>query len=691
MPDEPSRRTQTGKHIRLSAIGGNSLAGAAALLWAGVVYAGYYVVHKPFTSSNLEAIGAVFVTLIAWLASLVVIHALGRVVPFGYEGYSASERMALRLGLGFGLLSLALLVLGWLPLYRPLIAWGVLLVGVPLGVKGFTRDLKALVLKIPSSRHERLLAGFVLLMLVFAFILALVPPTAWDSLVYHLTGPKLYLEARELNHDIDLPYLGFPNGGSMLFLWGLMLSGPELAQLFHFTFALLSLVLVLVIANQLAPGGGWLACALLIGVPSAALLASWAYVEWLAMFAGLAAFRLLIPRKINGEVEGVGLDPSALVLAGVFAGMALSAKYTSIGLVVGLLLVVAIQRRRFSSILLFGAIAVAFVSPFLLKNLALTGNPIYPFFFEGKFWDADRAFWYSRSGTGLNLIEVVLAPWEATIWGVEGAVVEGHRAYGATIGPALLTLIPFGIAGLRSLSASRRELLRTVLVVGGSAYAVWIVLLTFSDLLVQSRLLFPALPFMALLAIHGFHSLANLGKPGKSVQFVLGGLIAFGLALTVFARFIDTVGSSPIPILFGAKSEREYLVEELGAFQIAMEEINELPPGSKVRFLWEPRSYYCSDRMVCEPDALLDRWWHSRRSHGDEDRIAEAWDSDGVTHVLLFQVGAQEIRDAGFDPLTEADWESLARFVDRYLEAIPGSEGAYTLYRFSPHGPDITD
>lgn len=675
----------------MRAIRGNWLAGAAALLWAGVVYASYYVVHKPFTSSHLEAVGAVFVTLVAWLASLVMVHAISRVIPFGYEGYSAAERMVLRLGLGFGLLSLILIVLGWLPIYRPLVAWGAILVGVPLGVKGFARDFKAMILKIPSSQHERLLASFVLLMLVFAFILALAPPTAWDSLVYHLTGPKLYVEAGKLINDIDLPYLGFPNGGSMLFLWGLLLSGPQLAQLFHFTFALLSLALIFAIANLLAPGRGWLASALLIGVPSAALLASWAYVEWLTMFAGLAAFTLLFPRKGTDEVAAVGLDSRALILAGVFAGMALSAKYTSIGLVIGLLFVAAIQLRRFSPILLFSATVLVFISPFLIKNLALTGNPVYPFFFEGRFWDSYRALWYSRPGTGLSVAEAALAPWEATIWGVEGAVVEGHRAYGATIGPALLALVPFGIVGLRSLSVSRQELLRAVLVVVGSAYAIWIVLLTFSDLLVQSRLLFPALPFLVLLATHGFHSLAKIGKPGKSVQFVLGGLVAFGFALTAFARFLDTVGSSPVRVLIGTEREGQYLVNELGAFQFAMEEINELPPQSRVRFLWEPRSYYCSHPTVCEPDALLDRWWHAMRLHGGEDQIAEAWITEGVTHVLLFHGGAKEIREAGFDPLTEADWDSLARFVDRHLEATSGSLGAYSLYRFSPDGPDLTN
>jgi hypothetical protein len=683
MLDERSPQTGKNKQLSLNSIRGNWVLGAIALAWAGVVYAAYYMVHKPFATSHLEAVAAVLITIITWVASLILAHALSRIIPFDYKSYSASERLAFRLGLGLGLLSLALIAVGWLPVYRPWLAWGAVLIAVPIGIREFVRDTKALVLRRPSSLSEWLLVCFVVLMLLIAFILALAPPTAWDSLVYHLTGPKLYLEAQTVNHDVDLPYLGFPNGGSMLFLWGLMLSGPELSQLLHWTFALLSLPIIFAIANRLAPGRGWLACALLIGVPSAALLASWAYVEWLTMFAGLAAFSLMFPPGRSNSDNEISPSTRALVLAGVFMGVALSAKYTSIGLLIGLLIALVVQRRKIASVVPVVATAALFIAPFLIKNLALTGNPVYPFFFDGVFWDSLRAFWYSRPGTGLSFLEVLLAPWEITIWGVEGAIVEGHRPYGATIGPALLTLLPFGIIGLRSLPVPRRELLRALLVVASSAYLVWIILLTFSDLLVQTRLLFPALPFIVLLATHGFHSIAGLGKPGRSVQFILGGLVAFGFVLTVIAQLLDTASSSPLQILIGEESERNYLVRELGAFQLAMEEINRLPDQSRVLFLWEPRSYYCAEGIDCQPDALLDRWWHDRRLYGDEAAIAKAWDLDGATHVLLFNLGAEEIRHAGFDPLTQEDWDTLDRFIATYTVLDSESSGPYSLYRFT--------
>ncbi len=114
-----------------------------------------------------------------------------------------------------------------------------------------------------------------------------------------------------------------------------------------------------------------------------------------------------------------------------------------------------------------------------------------------------------------------------------------------------------------------------------------------------------------------------------------------------------------------------------------MGEINKLPPQSKVLFLWEPRSYYCSTKVVCLPDALLDRWWHARRIHGDEASIAEAWVNEGVTHVLLFRLGAKEIQEAGFDPLTQDDWDALDRFFTRFTESDSKPTDLYALYRLS--------
>ena len=76
----------------------------------------------------------------------------------------------------------------------------------------------------------------------------------------------------------------------MLFLWGMLLAGDRVPQLIHLLFVPLTLLLLPSVVKQVAPGRSWLVAAILLGVPSAYLLASWPYVEWMVAFAGLASF-----------------------------------------------------------------------------------------------------------------------------------------------------------------------------------------------------------------------------------------------------------------------------------------------------------------------------------------------------------------------------------------------------------------
>jgi hypothetical protein len=107
----------------------------------------------------------------------------------------------------------------------------------------------------------------------------------------------------------------------------------------------------------------------------------------------------------------------------------------------------------------------------------------------------------------------------------------------------------------------------------------------------------------------------------------------------------------------------------------------ELPRGSVVLFLWEPRSYYCRGEVACLPDALLDRWLHTTHLYGaDASAIALSWRKQGVTHVLLYRLGYQAIREAGFDPLTKADMATLDDLQARYLTPVKSWADAYELY-----------
>ena len=666
--------------------------GTLSVLWGAIVFIAYYFVHKPVTLEQGIVLGRLSLILLGWVGSLALANLIGSFLAPQLQRYPAHMSFALQVGLGFGVLGFFLLILGVLRGYWPLLAWGIVVAALPRGLPTLLHDVREVIPRIPKGHVNKALACFVGFIMIAAIFRALAPPTAWDALVYHLTGPKLYQQAHGLHHDLDLPYLGFPQAGSMLFLWGLLLAGPQLAQLMHLTFALLTIVLLPAVVDLIAPKRGWLAAGLLVSVPTAALLAGWAYVEWMTMYAGLACLSLIYSAAPGSSVEKEGLIQldhegavirrwQPLMLAAFYAAMAFNTKYTAVGLVLGLVLVIILEYRSSRAFAVFAGLFLLFIAPYLLKNLILTGNPVYPFFFPGMFWDSYRAYWYSRPGTGLDLVQLLTAPWDATIWGVEGGVVSGHPSYSATIGPALLALVPLvAIRFSRGFRKQNRPL-RGMLVVCVMAYAVWLGMLAYSSLLAQSRMLMPIFPFLAILATAGLDALGRFGRRGASAQFVLSGLVCFAFILTALETTITFVSTSPVPVIIGVQSESDYLASRLGQYSLMIDDINELPQGSRVRFLWEPRTYHCSQQVICEPDALLDRWWHLRQQRSDANSIATQWRDEGVTHILLFHAGAQAVREEGFDPLTLQDWDVLEQFIDNYLVPLGSEDGGYTLYK----------
>ncbi len=653
-----------------------------SLLWGLIVFIAYYVVHKPVTIELVISLARLALILLGWLGTLSLAYLIGQIIKPVLQNQPQRTALALRLGFGLAILGYFILALGAVRGYWPLLGWIVTAIALAFGLPALLADVRLAVPKFPTSRRNQALACFALFILLTSLLLALAPPTAWDSLVYHLTGPRIYLEAGGLAHDVDLPFLGFPQAGSMLFLWGQMLVGPELAQLLHLTFAVLTLVLMTELAKVLVPGASWLASALILGVPSAAMLMSWAYVEWIVMYAALASFTLLRAKDSPGGGRRITIfkGREALVLAGFFAGMAFNTKYTAVGIILGLIFVMILEHRSWRAAGIFIGIVAVSILPYLLKNAVLTGNPVYPFFFDGKFWDSHRAFWYARVGTGLDLLQLLRAPWDATIFGVDGGVVLGHAPYSATIGPALLALLPLAAFGYKERHDESKRLLRLLTIVSLVAFVVWLVQLALSELLVQTRLLFPVLPMVVLLAAAGFDGLSKTGRAVRLVRLSFGTLIGIMLALNVLEVSVFMVDASPARVLLARQTESEYLAERLGEYAYVMADLNQLPEGSVVRFLWEPRSFHCARHVRCEPDAILDRWWHTWQHETNEAAIADTWRDEGVTHVLIFHAGSQAVREEGFDPLTDEAWSSLETFIDQHLFKLSVRQGGYALY-----------
>ncbi len=660
----------------------------AAFLWLGLLAGGYFWAHQPFTMAVVTAVTQTLLNILVWLILTWLSASLGLMVlaRLGLSEEDALSQLVLAAGLGLGLLSILVSFLGFAGLFRPWAAW---LLVVALAALTWRRRrqpgrlLRHVGWPRPQTNLQRIILIYAGISLLLVWIMALAPVTAWDALTYHLVGPKLYIEAGRFVHPLDIPQLGFPLLGQMQFTLGMLLVGDGVAALFHVGYGLLALALVVQLARRLfSESVAWYATAVLLSVPLFLELMAWPYVDVTLLFYTTAVFYTFIrwrQTRQNGW----------LVALGMMIGFSGGLKYTAVAIpaavTVGLLWdvrrdgVTAVLRR----LLLVGAVALILILPWLLENTLTTGNPIYPFFLsKAAYWNDWRAWWYNRPGTGVLVtspISLLLAPVEASILDATLAL----DAFDGTIGPfilGLVLLLPLVWAGLTS---PQKRWGGWLLLFAAAAYGLWLWGIARSALLLQIRLLLPAFGLFTLLGGLVLEGTQRWKLPQLAADWLVRMIVSLTLILLLVSQLLAFWQLNPLPVVVGLESPAHYLGRTLGVYDEVITAVNQLPPDAHVQFLWEARSYHC--QVFCQPDPILDTWLRLTQAQGfDAAQIAQAWQADGVTHVLMYDAGLQFIVETGFDPVTAADLAVWEEFRKNYLQPLQTWPENYTLYQFEP-------
>ncbi len=666
-----------------------TLKAIAVILWAFTIVAAYFWAHKPFDGAMLRALGGTALSVAVWLGVSGLGAALGRRTLaagglLGDEG--PAERLAIAAGVGLGVISLLVWSLGMVGLFRPWAAW-VLVIALAVLLRRdlllVSRDLRAFRLPRPENGLERWFRFYGVAVLALAFLSALAPPTAWDSLVYHLTGPDLYIEAGKITQPFDLPYLGMPQLGQMQFALGMLLLGDGTTALFHFGYGLMAVAITAALARRaFGRRAAWFAAVLLLSVPTLFTLMSQPYVDVTLLFYATAAFYAFLRWYTSRSTTNA--KTGWLALLGLFCGFGGGVKYTAVAVPFALgLSIVWVSRRDgpvaiIRRLSLVAAISIAVVLPWILENWLTTGNPVYPFFFDNAlYWDEWRGWWYDRPGTGL----AATAPWRLLIVPLEATVrgTEGTEFYEATLGPLLLIAGGLLLSVRSALKQEEKAICAHMSLFFVLNYMLWLNGVARTALLLRARFLFFTFGVAAALGGLALARLPTLNRPQLDVNWLMKTVVSLTLALILFTQFTSFLAINPLPVATGVEPETQYLRRRLGLHQVVMERVNELPAGASIVFLWEPRSYLCE--VDCRPDAMLDRFLHHTHFLGhDAGEIASAWREEGMTHVLLYQDGVERIVEAGFDPVTDEDLAILQQLRDDALTPIADWDGAYILY-----------
>lgn len=330
------------------------------------------------------------------------------------RGFAKVETLVFSLGVGLNALSLIVLTIGLMGLLQSvaaylfiatavvgLAAWRCLRKRSAHHIEHSASNIENLTSSIEHSASGKRDAYPAILAVPFVLLLiagALFPPREFDVREYHLQAPKEWFQAGRITFLPHNIYANMPLGPQILALpamafvpgerswwWGAMIGKVLLAS---YT-PLAALALYALGRRFFGKADGIVAALIYLSLPWIALVSMEGYVDGafacnllLAVFAALLASRTADAAQRN----------RSWLLAGFLAGAAVSCKYPG-ALFVVLPLSMWLVGREFLAwrstqqfawkTLAIFALAVAIGSgPWLAKNWALTGNPVYPLLYS---------------------------------------------------------------------------------------------------------------------------------------------------------------------------------------------------------------------------------------------------------------------------------------------------------------------
>ncbi len=741
---------QAGDHV--STARGTAWRVALGLVWTVAVVLAYYAVHKPYTAADLAALrapalgaawdGARMAThlagevadLIAAAWTFVLAGALGQVIwrASRFPDRESPEARLIGTVLGLGALGLAAFAAGLLGLLTPLVAWGLLLIPALVLARAMVAQAHWWAragrawwgAAWHGGRTDRAIAIYAAATLTLAGLAALLPPTtAWDALSYHLVGVRADATAGHLVLDPSNPALYHPRlvEGLYTLLWLVRGGDGPLAPL-HATAGVLAVALVAVLGLRAAgPRGAVRAAGLALGMPVLALLASWPYVDLSLAAAALGALVAVVCWGAARARRDRGAARGWLVAGAIAGGLALDVKYSGGYVVTALAALVAIATCASTSRTIgnvrglracvrrglvpaggFLTLAVLVGSPWMVRNLIVTGDPIFPLhvgalFPLGPGWDPVRTRFMDGTGWGWSALwRAPLVPVEATVLGRQYT-----SEFDADIGPQLLLLLPLGFlardwrrapkwraappAPGRAASPSVRAW-RWPLAFAGLLLVIWGVELARTALAAQSRIFLPLFLAACVPAAVAWIRLDAVRTPTVSLGRFASAAIALCLALGILAQAARTLQVDNLAELAGMQVRQTYLAQQLGPYAAAMRELNTLGPDAHVLLLWEPRGYLTTAHVA--PDIYLDNFNVLYRRCGAAVGITRCLRQSGFTHVLVYEQGLRLVVSSGKDSPGElaelatlrADWHPIYHDDTPLFGGGPPRDGWYVLY-----------
>jgi len=470
-----------------------------------------------------------------------------------------------------------------------------------------------------------LLAGFVV---VLAVLMGFHPPLDYDVQEYHLGAPAMWLRTGQVRYLPGNVYSNFPLNAEMLFQGAMVvLDWKGEKDVYPGSYGAIAIVMVFTILAALALGdiasrlagrrAGVLAVVFFLTCRWVFDVSVKAYVEMpLVFFSVLAADRIL-RSVLDGAREESGRD---LLVGGICLGLAMGTKYTAWAyfaapLGVFLLVAAALRKVRFRHVVVCGVAALAAVTPWLVRNLVNTGNPIFPML-AGTLgagpWDAAQ-----------------VARWNWAHRPTNAFLVQRFREVffnDLKLSPLIYLFVPAGV-----FLAMRRKMAIAFVCLAAYAFGVWVYSTHH-----MPRFLLPAMALLCVVSAVGCASAAGKKRYAGATLTIAFLLALFGV-VNIYASVLvyhGTVFAGGDPELdLGTPSVFERSVACRGIFD---HERAMGTPDSRMLYLGEAKFFYLGPHSEARTvfdgnliDDIIDK------GVTDDAAVVAALKEENIEHIFV--------------------------------------------------------
>ena len=471
----------------------------------------------------------------------------------------------------------------------------------------------------------------IFLILLSEFILNLTPPTARDALIHHLAIPKLWLKNGGFYEMPWADFSYFPMNIDLLYMIPLYLQKDFLANFIHMGFGIATALLIYRYLNKrTGPISGLLGVLIFISTPIVFRLSTQAYVDLGLTFFSAASILSFIRYRDGGFKEFKWLLFSSLSM-----GIALGTKYNALVIWFFLTLWIVLitvrdtknQRQALWNGAIYFLISGILFSPWLIKNIMLTGNPLYPLFKESVSQmfsqNAHTNFFSMREVLyEENLWETLTIPVRMSFQGQDNS----PRYFDGVLNPVLILLAPFSLADK---SFMRDKLffisfasffILTVFFLEGQAFGI--------DQIV--RYVLPVIPFLSILAVMGMVAVWNRIRDFPvSLRNILTALffsmVVLFMSINYFYIKNYYQNINPGSYLWGKETRDEFIARHNSSYESIKYINTHTPENATIRLIFLAGRGYYLERTYSEGSVY---------GIGDMQRLVQAQDKRTFRNVL---------------------------------------------------------